>query len=283
MSTTVFLIVLGAALLHAGWNALLKSGGDKFAAMTAVSLGHVPLASLAALLLPLPAPESWPWLLGGLALHVAYQTTLTLAYRAGDLSHVYPIARGSAPLIVALVSVTALGVHLTGMELMGVAIIGTGILSLALVRKSDGRRNPRAAALALLTGCFIAGYSLVDGLGARLSGSPVAFFGWQAIGTALVFAVLINTLRPGTVRGALTVQKWRGLIGGAASFVAFAMVMWAFTQAPIALVTALRETSIVFALLIGVIFMGERLDLAKLVSTFTALAGAALLRFARHM
>ncbi len=283
MSTLAFCAVIGAALLHAGWNALLKSGADKFALMTAVTLGHLPLAVLAVATLPVPARESWGFLLAGMTLHLCYQLVLTLAYRIGDLSQVYPIARGTAPLVVACVSVMALGVHLTTPELLGIAIIGAGILSLALVRRSDGQRNPAAAALALVTGLFIAAYSLIDGMGARASGSPVAFYGWVSMGTALSFTLMMGLTRPRTLKTAVTSLKLRGLIGGTASFVAFAMIMWAFTQAPIALVTALRETSIVFALLIGVLLMGERLDLAKLVSTFTTLLGAALLRFARHL
>ena len=276
------MVVIAAALLHATWNALLKSGADKFVGMSAVMLGQAPLAVLAVLSFPLPAADSLPYLLAGIALHVGYQIFLTLAYRIGDLSQVYPIARGVAPLIVAGVSVGMLGVVLNLPELIGVATIGIGIISLALVRKEGGQRNPGAAALALITGCFIAAYSLVDGLGARISGSPVGFYGWLAIGSTLGFSCSMLLWRPQVVRMALRTQKRRGLLGGSASFVAFALVIWAFTQAPIALVTALRETSIVFALLIGVFFLKEPLDLAKLVSTALTLAGAALLRFARH-
>lgn len=283
MTTGVFLVVIAAALLHATWNALLKSGADKFVGMSAVMLGQAPLAVLAALICPLPAADSLPYLLAGIALHIGYQIFLTLAYRIGDLSQVYPIARGVAPLIVAGVSVGMLGVVLHLPEIIGVATIGIGIISLALVRKEGGERNPAAASLALVTGCFIAAYSLVDGLGARVSGSPVGFYGWLAIGSTLGFTGSMLLWRPRVVREALRTQKLRGLMGGSASFIAFALVIWAFTQAPIALVTALRETSIVFALLIGVFFLKEPLDLAKLLSTALTLAGAALLRFARHL
>ena len=283
MSTTVFLVVIAAAFLHALWNALLKSGADKFVGMSAVMLGQAPLAVIAALSFPLPAQESLPYLLAGVALHVGYQVFLTLAYRIGDLSQVYPIARGVAPLIVAGVSVGALGVVLSLPELLGVAIIGIGIISLALVRKDSGQQNLSAAGLALITGCFIAAYSLVDGLGARVSGSPVAFYGWLAIGSTIGFTSAMLIWRPSVARTALATQKLNGLLGGSASFIAFALVIWAFTQAPIALVTALRETSIIFALLIGVFLFKERLDLAKVLATAMTLTGAALLRFARHL
>ena len=283
MTTTVFLVVIGAALLHALWNALLKSGADKFVGMCAVMLGQAPLAVLCALWFPAPAAESLPYLFAGIALHVGYQIFLTMAYRIGDLSQVYPIARGVAPLIVAGVSVGFLGVVLEMPEIIGVAIIGVGIISLALVRREGGQRNLTAALLALITGCFIAAYSLVDGLGARLAGSAIGFYGWLAIGSTIGFTSSMLLWRPAVVRTALTTQKLRGLLGGSASYIAFALVIWAFTQAPIALVTALRETSIIFALLFGVFFLNERLDLAKLVSTVLTLTGAFLLRFARHL
>ena len=283
MTTTVFIVVIAAAFLHALWNALLKSGDDKFVGMSAVMMGQAPLAVIAAACFPLPAVESLPYLFAGIALHVGYQIFLTLAYRIGDLSQVYPIARGVAPLIVAGVSVGFLGVVLTVPEILGVTTIGIGIISLALVRKDGGQRNLNAAALALVTGCFIAAYSLVDGLGARVSGSAIGFYGWLACGSTIGFTTTMLLWRPAVVRTALKTQKWRGLMGGSASFIAFALVIWAFTQAPIALVTALRETSIIFALLIGVFFLKERLDLAKLVSTALTLAGAAMLRFARHL
>lgn len=156
MSTTVFLAVIAAALLHALWNALVKGSADKQVTMAAVVLGHIPLATIALPFVPWPALESLPYLGAGIALHLSYQLFLMNAYRFGDLTQVYPIARGSAPLIVALISIGFLGVHLSRMELLAIAIIGCGILSLALVRRADGLRNGKAAVLALATGCFIA-------------------------------------------------------------------------------------------------------------------------------
>ena len=175
MSPTVFLAVLGAALLHACWNALVKGGSDKRVRMGAVVLGHVPFAAAALTFVPPPARESIPYLI---ALHVGYQLFLLRSYESGDLTQVYPIARGSAPVIVALVSVGFLGVRLSRMELLAILVIATGILSLTLVRRADGQRNARAGLLALGTGGFIAAYSLVDGLGARVAGTALGFYGW---------------------------------------------------------------------------------------------------------
>ncbi|HPG22454.1 MAG TPA: DMT family transporter [Amaricoccus sp.] len=281
MSTPVFLAVIAAALLHAAWNALVKQGADKHLGMTAVVLGHVPIALVVLPVVPFPAPESWPWLLAGLLLHTGYQLFLMMSYRIGDLTQVYPIARGTAPLLVAGISVAFLGVHLAPLELLGVLTIGAGIMSMSLVRQRDGLRNRHAALLALATGGFIAAYSLVDGTGARLAGTALGYFGWASIGNAAVFASLMALTRPGLLTQVFRRGKRAMILGGGASFVAYSMVIWAFTQAPIALVTALRETSIVFALLIGVFLLGERLDLAKVASTMVTLLGGALLRLAR--
>ncbi|MEE9428663.1 MAG: DMT family transporter [Paracoccaceae bacterium] len=281
MTGFVFLAVILAACLHAVWNALVKSGTDKQLGMVAVTLGHVPLAVIGLAQVPAPARESWPYIAVGIGLHVGYQLFLMASYRIGDLTQVYPIARGSAPLLVALVSVVFLGVHLAPLELAGILTIGIGILSLMLVRHADGQRNMKAAGMALATGCFIAAYSLVDGTGARLAGTALGFFGWLAVGNAAAIALYAAITNPGLFKRLPFEGKRAFLIGGSASFTAFAIVIWAFTQAPIALVTALREISIVFALLIGVFFLKERLNLAKVFSTFVMLIGVALLRISK--
>ncbi len=149
------------------------------------------------------------------------------------------------------------------------------------MRHGDGHRNGRATLLGLATGRFIAGHSLVDGLGARVAGTARGFYGLLTLGNAVAFGPVESRRRPG-VLGTLLTRSGRLLVGGGASFATCALVVWAFTQAPIALVTALRETSIVFALLIGVFFLKEPLNLAKRVSTMVTLAGAALMRLARH-
>lgn len=281
MSTPVFLAVILAALLHATWNAVVKGGTDKHVSMTAVVIGHLPFALAVLPFVPSPAPESLPYLAAGIALHFGYQLFLLYSYKAGDLTQVYPIARGSAPLIVAAISVLFLGVTLSGMELLAIAVIGIGILSISLTRHQTGARNPRGAGLALITGCFIAAYSLVDGTGARVAGSPLGFYGWLAIGNAAVMAAFMAATSPTTLRDVALTAKRVFFLGGAASFGAYALVMWAFTKAPIPIVTALRESSIIFALIIGVLVLREKLNLAKLASTAFTLIGVALLRLAK--
>ena len=281
MDLTVFIAVITAALLHATWNAVVKGGSDKLLGMTAIVLGHIPPAAIAIPFVPSPDPASWPWLAGGVALHTGYQFFLLSSYRIGDLTQVYPIARGTAPMLVAGVTIVFLGVNLSRSELLAIALIGTGIMSLSLVRQQDGQHNARAAVLAFATGCFIAGYSLVDGLGARQAGTAVGFYSWLTIINGLVFAVLMSLWQPGIVRRLPREAPVAFLFGGSASYVAYGLVIWSFTHAPIALVTALRETSIIFALLIGVVVLRERLDLIKLASTIVTLSGAILLRFSR--
>jgi len=284
VSTTVFFAVLLAALLHATWNALVKVGGDKHASMTAVVIGHLPVALVILPFVPVPDVAALKWLLAGIALHLGYQLFLIAGYRVGDLTQVYPVARGTAPLIVAGVSIGFLGVALSRPELLAIGLIGAGILSLALVRRADGTRNPRAVAMALGTGGFIAAYSLVDGIGARIAGTSIGFWTWAAIGNASLFCLWTAVAKPGLLQrvGRDRPLLLKGLIGGTASFVAYGVVIWAFTLAPIALVTALREVSIVFGLLIGVGILGERLDLAKVASTMLTVVGAGLLRLARE-
>lgn len=278
MSLPVMMVVLLAALLHASWNFLIKSNKDKQLGMSAVVLGHLPFALAALLFAPLPSRASLPYLLGGAMLHVGYQLFLLASYRIGDLSQVYPLARGSAPLIVAGISVSLLRQHLSWLELAAVATIGAGIMSLALVRRNDGLRNGRAAALAAITGVFIASYSLVDGLGAREAGTALGFYGGLSTVNAVIFAAMMRVVQPGLVRRVVC-RNWRLALGaGGASFSAYAIVTWAFTVAPIPLVAALRETSIIFALLLGVFVLKERLDLMKVLATMGTMLGIGLLR-----
>lgn len=280
MTLTVFLAVLAAAALHAVWNALVKGGRDKDLNMVAVVVGQGLFGGIVLPFVPMPAPESWPWIALSVSLHIGYQFFLMGAYRIGDLTQVYPIARGTAPMLVAGISVWLIGVDLSATELAGVAVIGLGIISLWLVRQADGARNPKAALLAVATGCFIAAYSLGDGHGARLAGTALGFYGWAAMGNMAVFLLITALTRPRLLRRLPSAGRTM-VAGGGASYAAYAIVVWGFTQAPIALVTALRETSIVFALLIGVLFLKERLDLWKLASTAITIAGAALLRLSR--
>jgi len=284
MTITVFLAVILAALLHAIWNAMVKSGSDKHASMTAIVLGHLPIAILILPFAPQPELASIPWIVGSLVIHLGYQLFLVSAYRIGELTQVYPIARGFAPLVVSLVSVLFLGEILSTMQTAAIILISIGITSISLVHRADGKWNNQAVIMALITGCFIASYSLIDGVGARVADTALGYWTWAAIGNAVVFSLWTAFTQPQVFKQIhidKNLQKV-GLLGGTASYLAYGIVIWGFTQAPIALVTALRETSIIFAVLIGVVVLKERLSLAKVISTAITISGMILLRFSKQ-
>ena len=278
MTLTIFLVVLCAAAIHASWNALVKSTANKVVSMTAVTIGHAPLALLALPFVPPPPLEAWPYLAGSVVVHTGYQLSLMRTYRLGDYTQVYPIARGSGPALVALFSLTVLDAGLGVGELLGIALIVLGSFTLGLVKGRDGLRNPTAGGAALITGVFIASYSLLDGLGARASGHAIGYITWMTLTNALVFACLMAALDKNALKATFTVGLRPLILGGGGSVLAYALVVWAMTHAPIAVVTALRETSTVFALFIGVIFLGEKLTGGKILATCLVLAGVITLR-----
>ena len=192
--------VVLAALLHAAWNAMVKGGHDKNVGMTAVILGNVPPALVVIALMPTPDLNCLPYLIGGSVLHFGYQIFLLRAYSLGDFTQVYPIARGAAPMLVAVISVVVLGIDLLPMQLLAITAIGAGIASLCLVRSTTGQRNSAAAAVALVTACFIAGYSLVDGYGARVAGTALGFYAWIAIANAAVLTLYMAIRMPGVLQ-----------------------------------------------------------------------------------
>ncbi|WP_099866288.1 EamA family transporter [Pararhizobium haloflavum] len=281
MPTSVLIVVLLAAVLHATWNALLKFEVDKTAGALAVSIGSAPLAIAALLHAGWPPAAAWPFVLSSAVLHTGYFCFLMNAYRVGDLSQVYPIARGVAPLITAMLASLLLGETLTFVETLAVILIASGLASLVLTARSDGRLDLLSCGLALMTGLFISGYSLNDGAGARIAGDSLSFYGASSLINCIMMAIALTVVRRDVVPKALTRCARSLMIGGPLSFVAYALITWAFTQAPIALVSALRETSVIFALAIGAVFLKERINLVKIVSTFVTLSGAVLLRMQR--
>jgi drug/metabolite transporter (DMT)-like permease len=277
MTLAVFLAVLFAALLHAGWNAIVKTGLSKQTSMFLLSVGHALCGIAVVSFHPPPPPSVWPWLLASGAIHMAYQLFLSYAYDHGDLSRVYPIARGAAPMLVLAISAAFLSDPLERGEFLGVLVLGGGIALMArgVLTSGESRRMlPYALGAALAT----AGYTLTDGLGARASGEPVAYVGWLMILSALFYAPVAVALKGRAVLRA-DGRGWAlGMVAAAASFGAYAIAVWAMTRAPIALVGALRETSILFAVLIGWLFFGDRMDRSKGVAAALIVAGVGLMR-----
>ena len=278
MSLNIILIVLFAAILHATWNFLVKRSDDKLLSMSAVVIGHVPFSLAALVFFPLPLIDALPFLIGSVVLHTGYQLFLLNAYRLGDLSKVYPLARGVAPMLVTLVSISILGVVLNQTELAAIVMIGLGIASLVFTRSDSGSFDFKTVALSLITGCFIAAYSIVDGLGARVAQSPVGFYACASTVSAIIWLIYLSFKRPDILKTLATTQKQLTLLGGGASFGAYALVVWAFTIAPIALVTALRETSIIFAMLLGTLILKEKMSWQKGLAIVLTVAGVLTLK-----
>jgi drug/metabolite transporter (DMT)-like permease len=276
LSPFVFCVVLGAAALHATWNALVKHGGDPFLRLAVVCLVSGLAAAPFLFFVTVPAVAAWPWLLVSLVTHLAYYVCLGLAYRGGDLSLVYPIARGVAPPLVALGGFLIAGEALGLGGTLALLLICGGILTLAL---GTGRAvDPvRTLAPALACGACIAAYTVADGLGARAADGPAGYIVWLFFLDGFAFSGAIFWIR----RRDLAVGLRRGLapaaIGGVLSFLAYALVIWAMTWAPLALVSALRETSVVLAALIGSTLLGEPFGRRRLASACLVALGVGLL------
>lgn len=279
MTLSVALLVLFSAVLHASWNAIVRIKGDRLAVVTLLATFGAVIALPVVILLPPPARDAWPWLAASMLLHIGYNVFLANAYAHGELGKVYPLARGAAPLITLIASIYIVGEALGSLQVLGVVVLGCGIIALTFDR---GLRvlieAPKGAIYALATSLFIGGYTISDGMGARISGNALSYTAWLFVLDGfplLVYAVL----RRGRGITHMFAENWKaGLAAGALSIGAYAIVIWAMTVAPIALVAAVRETSVVIAVVIGVVFLGERLSAPRVVSVVVVLAGLLLLR-----
>lgn len=256
MSLFALSIVLFAALLHASWNAMVKAGGDRALILAGVALSHALVGLALILLSEAPARESWPALIISTLVHYAYYALLFQAYRLGDLSQVYPISRGLAPMLVAVGAFLLIGESLPPMAWAGLIAVSLGIWLLSL-RPQGMEVDRRAVIVAVVLGLAIASYSVADGIGVRLAGDPTGYMGWLFLLEApVVFAVLgPRILR----RGAIDPRTFAlGMLGGVFAVTAYGLVLYAKTITPIGVVSAVRESSVVIAALIGVILLGER-------------------------
>jgi len=278
ISPTVMFAVLAAALLHAAWNALLKASPDKALA----SIGQAIARGLIALLLvpwvAAPTPESWPWIAASVVVHVAYFWLLAGAYRWGDLSFSYPVMRGTAPALVAVVSVPLFAEILPASELAAIVLICLAVLAFSGGPRGAPATHRRALAFALGNAVVIASYTLIDAHGVRLSGAPVGYALWFFLGNSIVQLSLGVGGHGGQVFAYLRRHGVQAALGGVFTIGAYGTALWAMTQAPVALVATLRETSVVFAALIGALFLGEQLTRRRVIATLLVLGGLVLLR-----
>jgi drug/metabolite transporter (DMT)-like permease len=276
MSPLVTTLVLGAALLHASWNAIIKSSRDVTLDTALVAAGAAALSLPLTVFVPLPASASWPYLAASAVIHVGYFATLARAYRIGDLGHAYPIMRGTAPILVALFGVALLDERPAATMWLGIVLISAGILGIGLLQQGSAQRD--AARWALANAVIIASYTLVDGAGARLSANPAAYGAWMFGLQGVPFVGLIIALRG---RAALDYARcnWqRGLGGGLCLIVSYGIVLWGMTQAPVAAVAALRETSVIFAALLGTIFLKEPFGRTRVIGACIVALGVIALR-----
>jgi phosphonate utilization associated putative membrane protein len=269
--------VLFGALLHASWNALVKSSQDKALDTAVIHLIGSFVAIPLALVLGVPDAASWPYILASVVIHIGYYIALTGAYKHGDLGLTYPLMRGTAPLLVALSATLTVGETLSPLAWAGVLGVSCGVLALGLSRHALD--SPRAVAFALSNAVVIAVYTIVDALGARASGNPVQYVVMLFVLDGWPFALLVFMRRGGAVVWPYARRRWPvALVGATASLGSYGIALWAMTRAPVATIAALRETSVLFAALIGTWFLKEAFSLRRAAGTAVFLAGVMALR-----
>ncbi|HYC17382.1 MAG TPA: EamA family transporter [Pseudolabrys sp.] len=279
MENVVFLAVLFAAACHAGWNALIKVGLDPLSTTTLISIGSGIVALVLVPFTGVPAWAALPWLVASIVVHLVYFAALIESYRTGDLGQVYPIARGSAPLMTATVATIFVGEKLSTVGWSGILAIVAGVLLLSARGGRDlAEIDRRAIGFALFTALTICAYSVVDGIGARLSGNPNAYSLWLFIGIAVVMVPYALYRDGPDVLPAMRRFWRRGFAGGALQVLSYGIAIWAMTVAPIAVVATLRETSVLFGAALAVVVLKEPLRAVRIIAACLIVGGLILIR-----
>ncbi len=278
MSSFVLVMVLVGALLHASWNAILKAQKDQLSASGLVAVGAGIVAIPAMLFLPPPAPAAVPYIVASAIIHVGYFALVGYAYRAADLGVAYPLTRGSAPVFTALVAFLLIGETLGLNGWLAVILIAAGIVTLSADALIRGGLSAKTAVAAFANAAVIVTYTLVDGLGARAAGSGIVYGAWMIAGTGALVLLLVLTIRP-RIAFEEACKGWRlALVAGALTLGSYGIALWAMTLAPIGLVAALRETSVLFAAIMGAYFFGERFGPKRWIALALIVGGIVLLR-----
>ena len=258
--------------MHAVWNGMVKNHPDKAVALAAIVLGHIPLAVAAIIILPAPTIDCIPYIIASSIVHQGYQWYLISSYQIGDLTKVYPIARGFGPLVATIISILVLGLVLKSLVILSILLICIGIMILGLFDREN--KDFKVLKLSLTTGFFIGLYSLIDGYGARVSLSPIVYMSWAFLLSAAIFPIVLKLKnRKNIFQNIFSEGKKIFWIGGTISYIIYVIVVWAFTKAPIPMVGALRETSILFSILIGYFFLKEKITTTKIISIFLIVIG----------
>jgi drug/metabolite transporter (DMT)-like permease len=280
MPTDVLIVVLCAALLHATWNAMAKGrqGRDPLVAATVIAAGAGAVSLATVVTLGLPSPASYPYAVASGLIHVGYFLLLGLSYRYADYSAIYPLMRGTAPLLTTAVGFLLIGEQVGLAQLGGILLLSLGVLGLGLQAMLRGGMDRRALTVAAANIAIIVAYTLVDGIGARLSGDPAAYVGLMMLLTGVLLVPAMVLWRPTEVMAMLRESWVVGLLGGTMVMLSYGAALWAMTRAPIGAVAALRETSVLFGAAIAIVFMGEKSSAARAIATVAIFAGLALMR-----
>ena len=275
METHVFLIIILASIMHITWNGMVKNHPNKVIAVSGIVFGHVPLALIAIIFLPAPGVESIPYIIVSAFIHQGYQWYLLTAYQIGDLTKVYPIARGFGPIVATTISIIFLGLTISNLAILSILLISIGIMFVGIFDRRNFK-NIKILKYSLLTGFFIGLYSLVDGHGARTSLSAITYMSWSFILGAIMFSILLKIKKHNNVfKEVISDGKKIFLIGGSLSYIIYIIVVWGFTKAPIPMVAALRESSIFFSIFIGYFFLKEKITPIKIISIMLIIIGVA--------
>ncbi|MEM7196943.1 MAG: EamA family transporter [Pseudomonadota bacterium] len=272
--------LLFAGFLHASWNAFVKGADDPLVSIACLNIGMGALAVVLFILAPLPEMAAWPWLLAGILLHTLYNIALAMAYSHGDYVQIYPLARGLAPMQIALVSMVLLPDESNGTILAGITILSLGVLALGIWGNNSTRSfNVRGIFWAVLTGSCIAGYTIIDGIGVRLAGTSAGFLAILSFSQMILINIWCFTQKGQAIIALPLHLKLRYMVGGVMSGLAFLLVLWAIYQGvPIAVAAALRETSMVFALGFSLYLLHERLSMVRIVSVLAICLGVMVVK-----
>ena len=280
MDISVVLVVLGAAFLHAFWNFQVRGTEDKSLGMAAVMFGHLPLAIIGLAYVGLPVSSSWPYVIVSAVLHLGYQVFLLNAYRFGELTQIYPVARGASPLLITLFTMMVVPGVLQTREIIGVIMISGAIMIYGILQYRARSISFTGIILAVITGFFIASYSIVDAEGTRIAQSAISYYGASTTANAVLFAIYLLWFQPSVFRRIFRDSLSTFVIGGNASYFAYVAVLWACLSTPVAVVSSLRETSVLVAAGLGILFLKEKLTLLKVVVILTIFCGVIALRTA---
>ena len=273
MDNNVFLIILLATIMHAVWNGMVKKHPDKVVAVSAIVFGHVPASIIAIILLPAPSLDCIPYIIASALIHQGYNWYLLSSYKIGDLTKVYPIARGFGPLVATIISILILGLVLDNIIILSICLICLGIMILGIFDQTS-KKNSKIIQYSLFTGFFIGVYSLVDGYGARVSLSAITYMSWSFILIAIFFPIVLKFKKQENIfKNVMDRGKQIFWVGGTLSYVIYMIVVWGFTKAPIPMVGALRESSIFFSIFIGYLFLKEKITLIKIFCIILILVG----------